>query len=100
VSFLSSSIDAVVAFLLQHVLRYRKDVIKTNLIGAQDFVQTAELEEAISNNYRFLAKIFRQILLRPVQEIIAKKAAPPPLSSAGSMVKDGKSVLVTLWSCR
>src|SRR6187549_3740355 len=85
----------MVAFLLQHILRYRKDVIRSNMAAAQNFIQKAELEEAVSKNYRFLAKIFRQILVRPSRKLLQRRLHLLPSPELDQWLQDGKSVLVT-----
>jgi KDO2-lipid IV(A) lauroyltransferase len=95
VSFLSALVDTIVAFLLQHVLRYRKDVITTNLTSSLELSQKAELEDAISKNYRFLAKILRQILVHPSRRLLQKRLKLLPSPELDQWLLEGKSVLVT-----
>ena len=85
----------MVAFLLQHILRYRKDVIRSNMAAAQNFIQKAELEDAVSKNYRFLAKIFRQILVRPSRKLLQRRLHLLPSPELDQWLQEGKSVLVT-----
>jgi len=91
----TSILDSINAFLLQYVLKYRKAVITANLKAVQDFPQVTDLKDAISKNYKFLAKIFRQILVRPSGKLLRKRMMLLPCPELDHWLSERKSVLLT-----
>jgi len=76
-------------------MRYRRSVISANLVSALNITQKSELEASVKMNYRFLAKIFRQILVRPSKRLLQKRLELLPCPELDQWLKEDKSVLIT-----
>jgi KDO2-lipid IV(A) lauroyltransferase len=95
VSYLSKSTDAFVAFLLYRVFRYRKAVIESNLATSYGITQQPDLEEAVKENYHFLAKMLRQIVVPPSTRLLKKQMKLLPCPEFDQWLGENKSVLIT-----
>lgn len=94
-SFFSKTTDALIAFLLYRVLRYRKKVIESNLTASYGIAQQADLEEAVKENYHFLAKMVRQIVVAPSASLLKKRMKLVPCPELDRWLAENKSVLIT-----
>jgi len=95
VSYISKRSDAIVAFLLHRVFRYRKAVIESNLSSSFGITQATDLEDAVEDNYHFLAKMLRQIIVTPTARLLKKKMTLIPCPELDQWLAENKSVLVT-----
>lgn len=70
-------------------------MITTNLSTSLNITQRIDLQKAVSSNYKFLAKIFRQILVRPSTRLLQKRLKLLPCPELDHWLKENKSVLIT-----
>jgi KDO2-lipid IV(A) lauroyltransferase len=96
VSLIYSLIDTVVAFLLQHILGYRKAVITANLKNSLKFNQKNELQRVININYRYMARLFREIVVTPSRKLLQHKLELEPCPALDEWLKEGKSILIAM----
>jgi KDO2-lipid IV(A) lauroyltransferase len=92
---LTRMIDAFVALLLYRVLKYRLKVIRDNLNKSFIYASQNELNQDIKANYRFLAKILRQTLVRPGKRLLHRRMHLSAFPSINHWLKEGKSIIVT-----
>ncbi len=88
-------LDALLAFLLHYVLRYRHDVISDNLRKSFSYASQEELNKDIKENYLFLAKIVRQTLVVPGKRLLQRSMHLSSFPSFDHWLKEGKSVIIT-----
>ena len=70
-------------------------MIESNLMAAFNFSQKTDLESAVTKNYKFLAKMFRQILVTPGKRLLLKKIHLMPCPELEHWLNENKSVLIT-----
>lgn len=63
-------LDWGISGVLQHILKYREDVIRRNLTSAFPLEKPETIRELISANYDYLSKVFRQILVKPSKSLL------------------------------
>jgi Kdo2-lipid IVA lauroyltransferase/acyltransferase len=93
--FLTKMTDTLVAIMLRFVLRYRLSVIKANLKSSFLYPNQRELNKDVRENYFFLAKILRQVLVKPRKRLLERKMHLSPFPSFDHWLQEGKSVIVT-----
>jgi KDO2-lipid IV(A) lauroyltransferase len=59
------------------------------------FKESSELNAAISSYYRFLAKVFRQIMVPPSDRLLNKRMRWIPHPALDQWLAEGKSILIT-----
>jgi KDO2-lipid IV(A) lauroyltransferase len=95
VSFLSNIVDRTISSLLQYVLKYRKTVIRHNLESSFTYTDQQELMKDTKKNYHFLAKLFRQILVKPSGQLLESRMHLQPCPQLDQWLSENKSVLIT-----
>jgi KDO2-lipid IV(A) lauroyltransferase len=93
--FLREMIDTLVAFVLHYVLKYRLKVISKNLSTSFHYVHEKDLRRDIKAFYRYLAKVFRQILVKPGARLLSRRMHLNPCPVLDQWLEEGKSVIVT-----
>lgn len=93
--FLREMTDTLVAFVLHYVLKYRLNVIKKNLSASFSYADEKELKGDIQAFYRYLAKVFRQIIARPSARLLSRRLHLNPCPSLDKWLLEGKSVIIT-----
>jgi KDO2-lipid IV(A) lauroyltransferase len=87
--------DSLVAFLLHYVVRYRLGVITDNLKNSFAYPSGKALNEDIHSNYLYLARILRQIIVKPTSQLLSRRMRMGPCNSLDQWLAEGKSVIVT-----
>src|SRR5688572_9272431 len=77
-SLFNRIMDSALVFLLRDVTRYRFNVIRNNLKEAFVYDSESALKEDISGNYRFMAKIIRQVIFKASHKKLDKKLSIKP----------------------
>ena len=95
-SLFNRIMDSALVFLLRDVTRYRFNVIRNNLKEAFVYDSESALKEDISGNYRFMAKIIRQVIFKASHKKLDKKLSIKPLPQLDEWLKEGKSVIITM----
>jgi KDO2-lipid IV(A) lauroyltransferase len=95
VPILYRTIDRILAFTLQHVVKYRLAVVKTNLKASFDYVNDQALSSDVKAFYRYLAKILRQVLVTPVPKLLQRRMSMESYPEFNQWLTEGKSVIVT-----
>jgi Kdo2-lipid IVA lauroyltransferase/acyltransferase len=93
--FIAQITDFIVALLLRYVMKYRLKVIRTNLEGSFDYPDPKALEHDVWQNYLYLAKVLRQIIVVPSKHLLERRMHMIPNPSLDQWLKEGKSVIVT-----
>ncbi len=93
--FLTGLADALIAFILHYVVRYRLRVIHENLQKAFPDVTGKALQKDIHANYLYLAKMLRQIVVKPTRQLLAKRMRMSPFPLFDQWLAEGRSVIVT-----
>jgi len=88
-------VDGSVAFFLRYVLRYRLHVIRSNLRDSFSYLTSRELHKDVNANYLYLAKLLRQILVKPRRRLLERRMQLTPFPSFDRWLHAGKSVIVT-----
>lgn len=93
--FLSGLADTLIAFILHYVVRYRLHVISDNLKGAFQYASDKALKHDVHANYLYLAKMLRQIVVKPTRRLLSKRMRMAPFPLFDQWLAEGKSVIVT-----
>ena len=93
--FIVKITDFIVAFILRYVLKYRLKVIRANLEGSFEYAGLKDREHDVWQNYRYLAKVLRQIIVVPSKRLLERRIHLVPNPSIDQWLRDGKSVIVT-----
>jgi Kdo2-lipid IVA lauroyltransferase/acyltransferase len=88
--------EGALVFLLRDVARYRIQVIRNNLESAFVYKSDPTLRSDIDQNYRFLAKILRQVVFKASLRKLDKKLNIKPLPDLDHWLEEGKSVIITM----
>ena len=88
--------DKILAFCLRDVARYRFNVIRKNLSSSFSYTSEAELDQDVRKNYRFLAKIIRQMIFIPSYLQVDKSLTIKPYLQLDHWLNEGKSVIITM----
>jgi len=88
--------EGALVFLLRDVARYRIHVIRNNLQSAFVYESDAELTSDINKNYRFLAKILRQVIFKASLKKLDNKLTIKPLPELDQWLAQGKSVIIAM----
>lgn len=92
-------LDTFIAFILQHVLAYRRRVIESNLRSALDYQTAREWKADMKAYYMYIAKVFRQIIAGPTSTLLQKRMYLVPHPGLNTWLAEGKSVLITFGHC-
>ena len=87
-------LDHLLVVILRDVVRYRINVIRTNLLGSFDYPSGRTLQSDIHGYYHFLAKLIREILLQPTKKLFDQKIQLIPSPDLDQWLREGKSVIV------
>ncbi|MDZ4747265.1 MAG: lysophospholipid acyltransferase family protein [Saprospiraceae bacterium] len=93
--FITNLTDHVVALLLRYVLKYRLNVIRANLESSFEYTDRNGLEHDVWQNYLYLAKVLRQIIVVPRKRLLSRRMHLVPNPSLDQWLSEGKSVIVT-----
>ncbi len=93
-TFLYGMIDHLLVVLLRDVVRYRINVIRTNLLASFDYSSDLELQSDINGYYHFLAKLIREILAKPTKKLIDRKIQLKPSHVLDQWLREVRSVIV------
>ena len=93
--FLAKMTDLIVAFILRYVMKYRLKVISANLAGCFVYSDRKGLQNDVWQNYLYLAKILRQIIVVPGKRLLERRMHLIPNPSLDHWLNEGKSVIVT-----
>ena len=93
--FFVKGLDFLVALVLRYILRYRLDVIRTNLRSSFHYETSQALHRDIFDNYRYLAKMLRQALVKPGKRLLERRITLVSRAITDRYLSEGKSVLVT-----
>lgn len=93
--FISKITDFIVAFILRYVLKYRLKVIRANLEGSFNYKEPKDRERDVWENYLYLAKVLRQIIVTPRKRLLERRMHLVPNPSLDQWLREGKSVIVT-----
>ena len=93
---MSKVLDNVTAFLLRNVVRYRNNVIRKNLQSSFEYTSDADLTSDVKGNYLFLARIIRQVLIKPTPKLLGNRLTFKHLPQVDAWLRDGKSVIITM----
>ncbi len=88
-------LDATVALLLQYVLKYRRDIISRNLQDSFTYTTTEELASDVKANYLYMAKLLRQIVVKPSKKLLTRRLHMTASPILDQWLDEGKSVIVT-----
>jgi KDO2-lipid IV(A) lauroyltransferase len=88
-------LDATIALLLQYVLRYRRTIITMNLQDSFHYATTRELSADIKANYLYMAKLLRQIVVKPGKQLLLRRLNMRPELLLDQWLMEGRSVIVT-----
>ena len=88
-------LDATIALFLQHVLKYRRAIISTNLQQSFVYATKGELAADVKANYLYMAKLLRQIAVKPSKQLLMKRLHMAPEPLLDHWLKEGRSVIVT-----
>lgn len=88
--------EGALVFLLRDVARYRIHVIRNNLESAFVYESDTALKSDIKKNYRFLAKIIRQVIFKASLKKLDKRLSIKPLPELEQWLAEGKSVIITM----
>jgi len=76
--------------------RYRFKVIRDNLQSSISYSSGEELKTDISLNYRYLARILRQVMIVPDRQLLDKRLTLNTLPAVEEWLTSGKSVVVLM----
>ena len=93
--FIAKIADFIVALILRYVLTYRLKVIRANLEGSFTYASSREREQDVWQNYLYLAKVLRQIIVVPRKRLLERRMHLVPNTSLDRWLNEGKSVIVT-----
>ena len=93
--FIAKITDFIVALLLRYVLKYRLSVIRANLEGSFTYLSAKDRERDVWQNYLYLAKVLRQIIVTPSKRLLERRMRLVPNPSIDQWLREGKSVIVT-----
>lgn len=93
--FIAKITDFIVALILRYVLTYRLKVIRANLEGSFTYASSREREQDVWQNYLYLAKVLRQIIVVPRKRLLERRMHLVPNTSLDRWLNEGKSVIVT-----
>ena len=93
--FIAKITDFIVALLLRYVLKYRLKVIRANLEGSFTYASSRDREQDVWQNYLYLAKVLRQIIVVPRKRLLERRMHLVPNTSLDQWLNEGKSVIVT-----
>ena len=93
--FIAKITDFIVALLLRYVLKYRLKVIRANLEGSFTYASSRDREQDVWQNYLYLAKVLRQIIVVPRKRLLERRMHLVPNTSLDRWLNEGKSVIVT-----
>ncbi len=88
-------LDATVALLLQYVLKYRRSIITRNLQASFTYAAKEELSRDVKANYRYMAKLLRQIVVKPSRQLLMRRLHIAPNPLLDQWLNEGRSVIVT-----
>ncbi len=95
-AFLQYTLDHILGFLLRCIFRYRLTIVQRNLKDSFLYEHDGRLKRDIYGFYLYLAKIIRQIIVRPTKSLLEKRIRWTPSLLLDEKVMEGKSVIVTL----
>lgn len=87
--------DIAMALLLQYVLRYRRDIISSNLQDSFAYGTKKEMSRDVNANYLYMAKLLRQIVVKPNQKLLMRRMQMDPCPLLDQWLNERKSVIVT-----
>lgn len=93
--FIAATIDLIVALILRYVLKYRLKVIRANLEGSFNYTDPKDREHDVWQNYLYLAKVLRQIIVAPRKRLLERRMHLIPNPSLDQWLNEGKSVIIT-----
>lgn len=88
-------LDTTIALFLQHVLKYRRTIIATNLQQSFAYATKGELAADVKANYLYMAKLLRQIVVKPGKQLLLRRLHMIPEPLLDQWLLEGKSVIVT-----
>ncbi len=93
--FIAKIIDFIVALLLRYVFKYRLKVIRDNLEGSFNYADPKVREHDVWQNYLYLAKVLRQIIVVPGKRLLERRMHLVRNPSLDQWLSEGKSVIIT-----
>lgn len=96
VRFFQHAVDTLLALLLQHVLRYRIDVIKKNLASVFEYSSDNQLRTDVRDYYRYLAKVFRQFIILPSKKGLDQKVQLENYPAFQQWKENGQSAIILM----
>lgn len=94
--FIHRIFESALVFLLRDVARYRINVIRDNLASSFIYGSEKELRTDVNKNYRFLARVIRQIIPKPSYKYLSKRLNIKPIPELEQWLQDGKSIIVAM----
>lgn len=88
--------ESALVFLLRDVARYRINVIRDNLASSFIYGSEEELKADVNKNYRFLAKVIRQIIPKPTYKNLSKRLTIKAIPELEQWLGEGKSFIVAM----
>lgn len=92
--FLQKITDTLFAFVLRYILRYRLEVVRANLRASFMYSGNNQLRKDVKAYYHYLAKVFRQILVKPSKKLLERRMHLTPYPALDHWLEEGKSVIV------
>lgn len=89
-------VESALVFLLRDVARYRFNVIRSNLASSFVYRSQQELRSDVNKNYRFLARVIRQIIPKPSYKYLSKRLTIWTIPELEQWLEEGKSIIVAM----
>ena len=87
--------DNVIAWILRYLLKYRLEVITKNMRDSFTYSDQSDLRRDVYAYYLYLAKLLRQIVVRPTRRLLDRRLHLAPNPMIDQWLEEGKSVIVT-----
>lgn len=91
-----SILDRFLAVVLRGVVRYRFNVISTNLQTSFPDLSNSELERIISQNYQYMARVIREIAQKPSKKLFEEKLKLLSHPVVEESLNESRSVIVVM----